>query len=126
MWFDCAVPMIRSPFHSPASRISPRVFDQIAFARLAIEPHLAELAGARMVPPGHDRAGGCREAEMALPRVGGIIAARKSAIDSDLAEAGKLKDESDAALKAYETELANARTKAQAHQHRGLPRRGTR
>jgi F-type H+-transporting ATPase subunit b len=51
---------------------------------------------------------------LALPRVGGIIAARKSAIDSDLAEAGKLKDESDAALKAYETELANARTKAQA------------
>lgn len=51
---------------------------------------------------------------LALPRVGGVIAARKSAIDSDLTEASRLKDESDTALNAYETELANARTKAQA------------
>jgi hypothetical protein len=36
MWFDWGVPMIRSPFHNPASRISPRVFDQIAFARSLI------------------------------------------------------------------------------------------
>jgi F-type H+-transporting ATPase subunit b len=50
----------------------------------------------------------------ALPRVGGIIAARQGAIDSDLAEAQQLKNESDAALKAYETELANARANAQA------------
>ncbi|WP_204348908.1 ATP synthase subunit B family protein, partial [Serratia marcescens] len=35
-------------------------------------------------------------------------------IEGDLAEAQKLKDESDAALKAYETELANARANAQA------------
>ena len=50
---------------------------------------------------------------LALPRVGGVIGARKSAIDTDLAEASRLKDESDAALKAYETDLANARAKAQ-------------
>jgi F-type H+-transporting ATPase subunit b len=35
-------------------------------------------------------------------------------IDKDLADAQKLKDESDAALKAYETELADARARAQA------------
>lgn len=50
----------------------------------------------------------------ALPRVGGIIAAREGAIEKDLAEAQKLKDESDQALKAYETELAEARARAQA------------
>jgi F-type H+-transporting ATPase subunit b len=50
----------------------------------------------------------------ALPRVGGIIAARQGAIDGDLAEAQQLKNESDAALKAYETELATARANAQA------------
>jgi F-type H+-transporting ATPase subunit b len=51
---------------------------------------------------------------IALPRVGGIIDARQNAIDSDLAAAQKLKDESDAALKAYESELAAARSRAQA------------
>jgi F-type H+-transporting ATPase subunit b len=50
---------------------------------------------------------------LALPRVGGILAARKQVLDNDLAEAAKLKADSDAALKAYETELANARAKAQ-------------
>ncbi|MDQ8730397.1 F0F1 ATP synthase subunit B' [Bradyrhizobium sp. LHD-71] len=52
--------------------------------------------------------------KLALPRVGGIIAARQGAIDGDLAEAQRLKNESDAALKAYETELATARANAQA------------
>lgn len=51
---------------------------------------------------------------VALPRVGGIIAARQGAIEGDLSEAQRLKDESDAALKAYETELATARANAQA------------
>ena len=51
---------------------------------------------------------------IALPRVGGLIDARQNAIEGDLAEAQKLKDESDAALKAYETDLANARSRAQA------------
>jgi F-type H+-transporting ATPase subunit b len=50
----------------------------------------------------------------ALPRVGGIIAARLGTIEGDVAEAQRLKDESDAALKAYETELATARANAQA------------
>ena len=51
---------------------------------------------------------------IALPRVGGVIDARQNAIEGDLAEAQKLKDESDAALKAYESELAAARSRAQA------------
>src|SRR5882757_940415 len=51
---------------------------------------------------------------VALPRVGGTIDARQNAIDGDLAEAQKLKDASGAALKAYETELASARSRAQA------------
>lgn len=52
--------------------------------------------------------------KVALPRVGGIIAARLGTIEGDLAEAQRLKDESDQALKAYETELATARANAQA------------
>ena len=51
---------------------------------------------------------------LALPRVGGVIDARQNAIDTDLADAQKLRDESDTALKAYESELANSRAKAQA------------
>ena len=51
---------------------------------------------------------------IALPRVGGVIDARQNAIEGDLAAAQKLKDESDAALKAYESELAAARSRAQA------------
>src|SRR5882724_2024476 len=52
--------------------------------------------------------------KFALPRVGGLLAARQGLIDNDLAEAQKLKDESDAALKTYESELASARARAQA------------
>ena len=51
---------------------------------------------------------------IALPRVGSVIDARQNAIEGDLAAAQKLKDESDAALKAYESELAAARARAQA------------
>ena len=51
---------------------------------------------------------------IALPRVGGVIDARQRAIEGDLAEAQSLKDESEAALKAYERELDAARSKAQA------------
>jgi F-type H+-transporting ATPase subunit b len=51
---------------------------------------------------------------IALPRVGGVIEARQNTIDGDLAAAQKLKDESDAALKAYEADLASARSRAQA------------
>jgi F-type H+-transporting ATPase subunit b len=51
---------------------------------------------------------------IALPRVGGVLDARQGAIEGDLAEAQKLRDASDAALKAYESELAAARSRAQA------------
>lgn len=51
---------------------------------------------------------------LALPRVGGAIEARQNKIEGDLAEAQKLKDQSEAALKAYEGELATARARAQA------------
>ena len=51
---------------------------------------------------------------IALPRVGGLIEERQNKIEGDLAEAQKLKDASAGALKAYETELAAARSRAQA------------
>jgi F-type H+-transporting ATPase subunit b len=51
---------------------------------------------------------------IALPRVGGVIDARANTIEGDLADAQKLKDQSDGALKAYESELAAARSRAQA------------
>jgi F-type H+-transporting ATPase subunit b len=51
---------------------------------------------------------------IALPRVGSLLDERQDAIEGDLAEAQKLKDESDAALKAYENELAAARARAHA------------
>ena len=53
-------------------------------------------------------------AKVALPRVGGIIESRQKRIDDDIAEAGKLKAQSDAALTAYEHALADARARAQA------------
>src|SRR3982074_465513 len=51
---------------------------------------------------------------IALPRVGSLLDERQDAIEGDLAAAQKLKDESDSALKAYESELAAARARAQA------------
>jgi F-type H+-transporting ATPase subunit b len=51
---------------------------------------------------------------LALPRVGGIIEARNGQIDGDLAEAQRLKDDTEAAMAAYEKTLAEARTNAQA------------
>jgi F-type H+-transporting ATPase subunit b len=50
----------------------------------------------------------------AIPRLGGIIEARRNRVEGDLAEANRLKEQSDAALKAYEKSLADARTRAQA------------
>ena len=47
------------------------------------------------------------------PRVGGIIEARRGRIAGDLAEAGRLKSESEEALAAYEKALADARGRAQ-------------
>jgi F-type H+-transporting ATPase subunit b len=51
---------------------------------------------------------------IALPRVGKTIDDRQNTIEGHLADAQKLKDESDGALKAYEAELARARSRAQA------------
>ncbi len=51
---------------------------------------------------------------IALPRVGKTIDNRQNAIEGDLAAAQKLKDELSDALKAYESELAAARGRAQA------------
>jgi len=51
---------------------------------------------------------------LAIPRVGGIIDARRQSVEGDLAEAKRLKDSSDAAIAAYEKALADARNRAQA------------
>src|SRR6185436_15910081 len=50
----------------------------------------------------------------AIPQIGGIIEARTGKIDGDRAEAKRLRDQSDAALAAYEKSLADARGRAQA------------
>lgn len=50
----------------------------------------------------------------ALPRVGAIIEGRQKRIDDDIADAGKLKTQSDEAVAAYEKALADARARAQA------------
>lgn len=52
--------------------------------------------------------------KLALPRVGGIIEARRGRIDGDLGEATRLKGEADQAMAAYEKALADARARAQA------------
>lgn len=51
---------------------------------------------------------------IAVPRIGGIIEAREGKIAGDLAEAQRLKGDSEAALAAYEKSLADARGRAQA------------
>ena len=52
-------------------------------------------------------------AKLALPRVGSIIEGRQKRIEDDLADASRLKGESDAAVAAYEKALADARNRAQ-------------
>jgi F-type H+-transporting ATPase subunit b len=51
---------------------------------------------------------------VALPRVASIFAARAEKVEGDLAAAERLKNESEAAIAAYEKELAGARARAQA------------
>jgi F-type H+-transporting ATPase subunit b len=51
--------------------------------------------------------------KIALPRIGSIFAARHERIAEDLAEAQRLRDESEAALAAYERLIAEARGRAQ-------------
>jgi F-type H+-transporting ATPase subunit b len=53
-------------------------------------------------------------AKLALPRIGGILAARHDRIAEDLAEAERSREQADAALAAYEKQLAEARNRAQA------------
>ncbi len=50
---------------------------------------------------------------IALPKVGGVLAERADRIRRDLGDAERMKTETDAALKAYEQSLADARGKAQ-------------
>ena len=52
-------------------------------------------------------------AKVALPRVAGIMAARRESVERDLGAAGQLKADAEAALQAYEKTLAEARTRAQ-------------
>ena len=52
-------------------------------------------------------------AKWALPQVGRVIDNRQKRIAGDIAEAGGLKEQSDAAVAAYETALADARARAQ-------------
>src|SRR5262249_62194054 len=52
-------------------------------------------------------------AKVALPRVAGIMAARRESVERDLGAAAQLKTDAEAALQAYEKTLAEARTRAQ-------------
>ena len=52
-------------------------------------------------------------AKWALPQVGRVIENRQKRIAGDIAEAGRLKEQSDAAVVAYEKALADARGRAQ-------------
>jgi F-type H+-transporting ATPase subunit b len=52
--------------------------------------------------------------KLILPRMSTIMSERRDRIDGDLAEAGRMKDEANAAVAAYEKSLADARTRAQA------------
>jgi F-type H+-transporting ATPase subunit b len=51
---------------------------------------------------------------LGLPRVRGVIEARRKRIDDDLAGASEIKDEAEAAMAAYQRTLAEARAQAQA------------
>ena len=53
-------------------------------------------------------------ANLGLPRVGGLLEARRKRIDDDLAQAAQLKAEAEAALAAYQQAMAAARAQAQA------------
>ena len=52
-------------------------------------------------------------ARLVQPRLAGIIGSRKSRVSGDLAEASRLRAESEQAIAAYEKALAEARTRAQ-------------
>ena len=50
--------------------------------------------------------------KVVLPRIGGILEVRRDRIAQDLDQAARMKEEADAAVAAYEQELADARSKA--------------
>ena len=52
--------------------------------------------------------------KVVIPRIGGILETRHDRIAQDLDEASRLKAEADAAIAAYETDLAAARAKGNA------------
>lgn len=52
--------------------------------------------------------------KVALPRIAAVLEERKQRIDTDLAEAARLKAQADEAFAAYETNLAAAKANAQA------------
>lgn len=52
--------------------------------------------------------------KVVLPRIGGILEVRQDRIAQDLGEAARMKEEADAAVAAYEQELADARARANA------------
>ncbi|GAB4577097.1 MAG: F0F1 ATP synthase subunit B [Roseibium sp.] len=54
---------------------------------------------------------------VAMPRLAGILEDRKDRIAGDLSEANRLKEETDAAIAAYEQALAEARNKAHGIAH---------
>ncbi len=54
---------------------------------------------------------------VAMPRIAGILEDRKDRIAGDLSEASRLKEETDAAIAAYEQALAEARNKAHGIAH---------
>ena len=61
--------------------------------------------------------------EGGLPRLGGILEVRADRIAQDLDQAARMKDEADAAVAAYEQELAEASAKANAIGQTGARRR---
>lgn len=50
--------------------------------------------------------------QVVIPRIGGILEVRQDRIAQDLGEAARMKGEADAAVAAYEQELADARARA--------------
>lgn len=50
--------------------------------------------------------------KVVLPRIGNILEVRRDRIAQDLDQAARMKDEADAAIAAYEQELADARARA--------------
>jgi len=52
-------------------------------------------------------------ARLGLPRISGILAARRGRVEGDLEKAGQMKAEAEAVIAAYERALADARGQAQ-------------